>query len=427
MDLKGKKILILGGKAATVNVVQLAKRLGIETYVTGIQEGGQAKELADHTFLAGSEEHDKLIEYIRDNQIDGVMTGSAEFQIQQMIKLCAKAGLYCYATEEQWNATQDKRNFKDLCKKYGIPGVPEFSVNDVLSDADFPVIVKPVDGCSSIGISVCRSNEELIIAKQKALDASASKSIIIERYIDNGGLTHVVKYLVVDGKFYMEIMGDRYVLNHGLITAVTFFPSKNTGLYMKTIDPYVADMFHSIGFDNGVFFFQALPDGDRIFVYEMGLRTGGGMTYKITEAASGNNDLEMLINYALTGKMCEANDISFINPFLNGKQAASLAIPLRTGTISKVRGTELISEIEGVVNYTHFCDVNDTILPKHINTLSQLYGRVMVVRDSKKELFDSLKSIRDAISVLDADGNEMIIWDTFDRLYGEFCAKTQKV
>ena len=419
-DLKGKKLLLLGGKAATVNVVQLAKKMGIETYVTGIQEGGQAKEIADHTLIVGSEEHEKLIDYIHANHINGVMTGSAEFQIQQMIKLCKKAGLPCYATEEQWNATQDKRNFKDLCKKYGVPGVPEYSVDEELSDSDFPVIVKPVDGCSSIGISVCRNNDELRDAKKKALEASEAKKIIIERYIENGGLTHVIKYVVVDGKFYMEIMGDRYVLNNGLITAITFFPSKNTDLYLNTIDSKVKDMFLSIGFNNGVFFFQALPDGANIYVYEMGLRTGGGMTYKITEAACGNNDLEMLINYALTGKMCNDSDVQTINPYLNGKQAASLALPLIPGTISKVIGMDVIPNIEGVVNFTHFCDVGDAILPKHINTLSQLFGRIMVVRNSKKELFESLKTIRDNISVLDVDGNEMIVWDTYDKIYDDF-------
>lgn len=418
--LKGKKLLILGGKAATVNVVQLAHKLGIETYVTGIEEGGQAKDIADHTFLVGSEEYDKLIQIIKENQIDGVMTGSAEFQIQHMIKLCAKAGLPCYATEEQWNATQDKRNFKDLCKRFGVPGVPEFSPNDILSDDDFPVIVKPVDSCSSIGISVCRNNDELKIAKLKALEASEAKKIIIEKYIENGGLTHVIKYVVVEGKFYMEIMGDRYVLNNGLITAITFFPSKNTDLYLNSIDSKVKDMFLSIGFKNGVFFFQALPDGDNIYVYEMGLRTGGGMTYKITEAACGNNDLEMLVNYALIGRMCDDNDVKTINPYLNGKQAASLALPLIPGKISKVVGMDMILGMEGVVNFTHFCDEGDAILPKHINTLSQLFGRVMIVRDSREELFESLKTIRDNISVLGVDGKEMIIWDTFDKIYNDF-------
>ncbi len=415
-SLRGKKILILGGKAATVNVVQLAHKMGIETHVTGIQEGGQAKEIADFTLLAGSEEHDKLMQYIRKNHIDGVMTGSAEFQVQEMIKLCAKAGMYCYATEAQWQATQDKRNFKDLCKQFGLPGVPEYSANGELKEKDFPVIVKPVDSCSSIGISVCYNSAELALAKEKALEASASRNILIEKYIQNGGITHVVKYVAVDGEFFMEVMGDRYVLNNGLITAITFFPSFNTGRYMKTIDPKVKDMFLSIGFNNGVFFFQAIPDKDDIYIYEMGLRTGGGMTYKITEATSGNNDLEMLIHYAITGEMCEEEDIKTIDPYLKGKKAASLAMPLRVGTIAKVEGADKIKIIDGVVNFTHFCDEGDTILPKHVNTLSQLYGRVMIVRDNKEDLIAGLKEIRNTISVKDTEGNDMILWDTFDHI-----------
>ena len=418
--LKGKKLLILDGKAATVNVVQLAHRLGIETHVTGIQEGGQAKEIADFTLLAGSEEHDKLIKYIRDNYIDGVMTGSAEFQVQQMIKLCAKAGLPCYATEEQWDATQDKRNFKDLCKKFNVPGVPEFSINDVLKEGDFPVIVKPVDSCSSIGISVCYNNEELKVAKEKALEASESKKIIIERYINNGGLTHNIKYVVVDGEFYMEAMCDRYVVNGGLITAVSFFPSINTARFLETIDKNVKDMFLSIGFRNGVFFLSAIPEDDNIYIYEMGLRTGGGMNYKITEATSGNNDLEMLINYAVTGKMCEKEDLETIDPYLKGKYAASLAMPLRVGTIAEIKGIEDVQNMTGVVNFTHFCDTGDTIQEKHINTLSQLFGRVMIVRDDRQSLLKGLNEIRNTIAVKDTYGYDMILWETFDELYLKF-------
>lgn len=419
-NLTGKKLLVLGSAGSTVNVVKMAKKMGLYVVTTGNPKEGQAADLADEAIGFSTDDYPALVEFIKTNHIDGVMTGSSEFNVLNMIKLCKMANLPCYATEEQWDATQDKRHFKDLCKRFGVPGVPEFGVDDVLTEKDFPVIVKPADCCSSIGISICHNNEELAIAKEKALEASASKKILIERYIDNGGVTHVVKYVVVDGEFYMEVMGDRYVLQNGLITAVTFFPSMNTESYMKTIDNKVKDMFMSIGFDNGVFFFQAIPENEKIYVYEMGLRTGGGMTYKITEASSGNNDLEMLIHYAITGEMCEDKDVKTIDPYLKGRQAASLAMPSRVGTIGQVIGANSIEGIKGVVNYTHFRDVGDTILPKQVNTLNQLFGRVMIVRDNKDSLFDGLKQIRDSITIKDTDGNDMILWETFDEIYSNF-------
>ncbi len=419
-SLTGKKLLILGGGAATVNVVKQARQLGLYTIVTGITDRGQAKDIADETLLIGSEEHDKLVEFIRQNHIDGVMTGSSEFQIRNMIELCQKAGLPVYATKKQWDICQDKRNFKDLCARFGVPGVPEYDVDGHISFQDFPVIVKPVDSCSSIGIRICRYPDELQEAILFAKQVSPSKRVLIEKYIENEGLTHVIKYAVIDGKFYMEVMGDRYVLNNGLITALTLFPSKNTALYLDSIDPKVEEMFRSIGFLNGVFFFQAIPDGKSIYIYEMGLRTGGGMTYKITAEAGGVNDLEMLIRYAVNGEMVDYESTISIDPFLNGKKAASVAIPLRPGFIISVSGIDSIQSIPGVVNFTHFYEEGDEVKPSYVNTLQQLYGRVMMVRDSEKELFDSLRILRESIIITDSNGNNMILWDTFDKIYRNY-------
>ena len=47
--------------------------------------------------------------------------------------------------------------------------------------------MKPVDGCSSIGISVCKDKSEVRPAYHKAMDASASKRIIAQKYIENHG------------------------------------------------------------------------------------------------------------------------------------------------------------------------------------------------------------------------------------------------
>ena len=78
------------------------------------------------------------------------------------------------------------------------------------------------------------------------------------------------------------------------------------------------------------------------------------------------------------------------------------------------------AQTEGIINYTHFCDEGDVILPQHMNTLSQLFGRIMVVKDTRSELMETLNQIRRSISILDADGKEMILWDTFDEIYQGF-------
>lgn len=416
-SLKGKKILILGGTAPCVHVTRFAKEMGAYVYVAdNIPGKGPAKSIADEAVLISTNDYDALLKFVKEHQIDGILTGPGEFNIVNAMTVSKMAGLPFYCDKNQWDICQDKRHFKDFCKQYGLPGVPEYNVDDVLTDKDFPVIVKPVDGCSSRGINICHNQEEYVVAKNAALAASKAGRILVEKYVNNGGITIDAKYVVVDGRFHLEAIGDRHVLNGGLITAISFYPSKYHEAFMEQVDPYVAKAFTAIGMKNGAFFFQAIPDGDKIYIYEMGLRVSGGMIYNMTEATSGNNTLKMLIHYVTTGTMCEENDEAMINADFNGKVASTMAFPLKTGKIGKVTGFEEVSHYPGVIDLTRYYNEGDEILPKHVNTLDQLFARIMVSSDSNEKLLSLISKIRHNTSVKNIEGEEMIIWDTVDEL-----------
>lgn len=412
-SLKGKKILILGGTSPCVHVTRFAKEMGAYVYVAdNIPGKGPAKSLADEAVLISTNDYDALLTFVMENHIDGILTGPGEFNIVNAMTVSKMAGLPFYCNKEQWDICQDKRHFKDFCKRYGLPGVPEYSTDEILTDADFPVIVKPVDGCSSRGINICHNQDEYATAKKAALAASKSEKILVEKYINNGGITIDAKYVVVDGRFHLEAIGDRHVLNGGLITSISFYPSKYRVVFMEQVAPYVARAFTAIGLKNGAFFFQAIPDGDKIYIYEMGLRVSGGMIYNMTEATSGNNTLKMLIHYGATGTMCEDKDEKMIDAAFNGKVAATMAFPLRTGRIGKVTGFDEIRNYSGVIDLTTYYNEGDEILPKYVNTLDQLFARVMIVSDTMANLMIAIDNIRGHTSVKDVSGEEMIIWDT---------------
>ena len=414
-SLKGKKLLVLGGSASNVQLVRFAQQMGAFVYVADNKNNRPGKEIADEAVMVSCDDYHSLSDYITKHKIDGISTGAGEWNVINAIHLSQKTGLRYYANYDQWCYCQDKRNFKNLCKKYNVPTVPEFDQYSTLNESDFPVIVKPVDGCSSRGIKICYNKKELKTAIKDALKLSSSPNVIIEKYIDNGGVTIDAKYVVVDGSFYLEAIGERYVLENGLITAFSYYPSRYLDIFMKKIHPFVKAMFDSIGFHNGVFFFQAIPDGDNIYVYEMGLRVSGGMIYNMTEAAGCNNAMKMLIYYTLTGKMCEKEDLCSIDPKFHGHQAATVALPLHIGKIAEIIGIDKVKTLPGVVDVTQYYDVGHSCLPNHINTLDQLFARIMVVETSKDDLRHKLKEIRRLVSVRDENKNELINWSTFDK------------
>lgn len=421
-SLKGKKVLILGATAPCVHVTTFAREMGAYVYVADpYEEKGPAKKIADECITIDTTDYSTLIDLIKEKEINGVLTGPGEFNIVNAMIISKMAGLPFYCTKEQWDICQDKRNFKDFCITYGIPIVPEFNANEELPYDSYPVIVKPVDGCSSRGISVCWNADEYKTAKEDALAVSKSKKLLVEKYVNNGGVTIDAKYVAIDkDHILLEAIGDRYVLNGGLITAISFYPSRYYDKFIEQVDPYVSKAFNSINLNKGAFFFQAIPDGDNIYIYEMGLRVSGGMIYKLTEATSGNNTLKMLIHQCVTGEMCDLDDIGIIDPLLKGKVASTMALPLRVGTIDTVQGFDGIEHCENVIDFTSYYQIGDVIETCHLNTLDQLFARIMVVADNHDKLFDSLKMIRDRVSIKDNFGNEMIIWDTFDRIYNDY-------
>lgn len=74
----------------------------------------------------------------------------------------------------------DKERTKQILKYYKIPQVP-FQTSNTKLIIPFPVIVKPANGGSSIGISVANNKKEYKKAIKKA--SKFDKKIIVEKYI----------------------------------------------------------------------------------------------------------------------------------------------------------------------------------------------------------------------------------------------------
>lgn len=423
IKINGKKLLVLGGGSASVNVVKYAREMGVKTYVVDYLDGGEAKKLGDEQAVISTIDYDALAAYMKENDIDGVMTGASEFNIVNTMRLCKKTGKPFYATEEQWNICQNKQNFKQLCRDYGVPCVPEYDQEHPESFC-YPVIVKPTDGCSARGISVCENREEYEAAKEKALAYSNEKKLIVEKFIQNGGTTMSVRYIVREGKLFLHAVGDRYVLDDtkgkALITAAAFYPSKHTDYYIKHVDEKVKRMFEGIGLKNGALFMESCFADGEVWFYEMGLRISGGMTYLITEKTNDVNELKMLICHAVTGSMCEEADVKKINPYLNGYYTASLCIPLSEGTISEIKGVEEIKATPCVNTFTQYWHEGETIEARHIGTLDQLFARVSVIVKNKEDLTEVIDKIIDTISIRDTEGKEMFITSKLKDIYNDY-------
>lgn len=416
MEQPKKKLLILGGTSATLDLVKNAKEMGIYTIVTDYLECGVAKEIADETASVSTTDLDGLAQLIKERNIDGVFCGPSEFNIRNLIRLCEKTGLHCYTTMDLWDNCANKDTFKNFCIKFGVDCPKEYLVDENSSDEelaciDFPVIVKPVDGHSSNGIAVCHDAKSLRDACIVARNYSTNKRILVEQYIDNGGELFGARYIISNRKAYPYLLIDTYVADpinkKSLISHFTYTPSKYSEYYMKNMDASVRNMLEGMGLKNGTAFFQALPYNGKIYFHEMGYRLSGGMLFKFTMPLMGINDMKMMIRFSLGGEMCTEEERNKLDVTCGNKIGAQLNIPLSVGTISRIEGLEVAKSIPCLQDFIQYYNIGDTITEKVIGTLGQHFGRFTLIADDTNEISDAVETITKSLLIYDANGNLM--------------------
>ena len=410
------KLLILGGTSASLDIVKTAKSLGFYTIVTDIDNGGPAKDIADEVLQISTTDLNALELFIKDNSIDGVFCGPSEFNLKNVINLCDQTGIRCYATPEQWEICSNKETFKNYCKANNVPTAPEYDIEDFYNDEiertiDYPLIVKPVDGCSSKGITICYDKKDVLSAYDYALSWSTCKRVVIEKYIDNGGSIFSFRYLLKDGEFYPYLMFDTYIADpinkKYLISAFTYFPSELTETFFRDIDKPVRKMFKDMGLKNGTAFIQSIPCNGKIYCHEMGFRLSGGMIFKITEPMMGINDMKMMVRYAGGGEMITEEELYNLSHIKTDKVMAQLMIPLDCGTISKIEGLDEIKNWDNVTDFLQYYREGETVKESYMGTLMQHFGRFTLKADNKQEMIDIVNRIEQTLKITNDQGMDM--------------------
>lgn len=416
-ELRGRKLLILGGTHASLDAVRVAQSMGVHVTVTDEAPRSErvAKQVADAVAQISTGDISGLTELITREGIDGVFCGPSEFNIKNMIRLCAVAGLPCYATEELWNRCADKTLVKRYCEGNGVKMPEEYPLSLFTEEgADgvvkYPVAVKPVDGCSSKGVTVCYCRSEVLTAVEKAKSLSVVGRAFVERYIDNGGRLFNVRYLLCDGEAYPYLAIDTFISDpverKRLISALSRYPSILEAEYMRTADGAVRKMLRDMGLRNGTVFLQMLPLDGEFYCMDMGFRLSGGLFYKLTEPMMGISDMKMMIRYALGGKMCTEAELGRIRS-RRSLCFAQLTTPIEAGRIARIDGGDAVRADEAVIDCLQYYKEGDTVSESVIGTLGQHLFRISMITDTEAELHEAITRVQDCIRVTDTKGAEM--------------------
>lgn len=410
-NLKGKRLLILGGMRISCEIVKKAKDMGIYTLVADYNkiEDSPGKQIADEAVDLSVTDVDAVVDYVKKNAIDGIFVGFNDMLLPYYAEICERTGLPCYGTKKQFEILIAKDQYKALCRQFGVPTIPEYDIND--EHIKYPVLVKPVDNSGSRGITICHNRQELDEAVEIGRKASKTGKVLIERYMDGREVT--VFWTFQNGNYYLSALANRHVKHNQGKDVIPLpvgytFPSVYLPKYRKEVEDRCKQMFHHLGLKDGMMFMQCKVENGTCYMYDLGYRLTGSLEYKILERVCGYNPLEMMIFHALTGKMGEKSIADKAVPEFK-TPAFNVSCLCAPGTIAEIKGIDEVKvfhEVEGVV-IAHTS--GETITEQMRGLLAQITVRILGSVKSKEQLLPIMQKIDDTIHFIGTEGEELLL------------------
>lgn len=411
MKLRGKRLLVLGCTNNAPDVKSFADKNGVTIVVAGLAFSDEIKAIAQEMYVVDLLDREALQQTILQNHIDGVFVGGNENLISATIDVCEKMGLPFYSSRKLWDTLMNKRVFKQACRKYGVPTMEDYEINEATLEEDakklsYPVVIKPVDNCGSTGVMKCEKAEDFAELYQFAKRNSKSGQVTVEEF--NDGFEICVYYTFVDGKVTVSSMADKYVRGTAEsfipLSEIYAYPSQHLPLFLEKIDKNMRKMLLGLGIKNGITSMQGFYKDGNIKFFEMGYRLGGTAQYRYTEHINGINSLHMMMEHALTGKM--GGDQSLDNAAFQ-KPCCTLTLMSKGGTVARIEGLEEARKYPGVLHIENRYKVGDTI--KASRTVSQFHIRLYIVADNEEQMKEKINHLQTSIQAYDTNGEPMLI------------------
>lgn len=404
--LEGKKLLILGGGADMISVTKQAQSLGCIVYIIDYYDTlrSPAKLVADHCSDISIFDTELVVNYIKENRIDGVLTGYTDSYLMQYQTICHAAGLPCYGTEQAFGIATDKMLFKKACLESGvgvIPGTNAYDFETVTAFAEttgYPLMLKPTDNSGSRGVIKCETAEELKSCYEYALSFSKSQNVIVEKYMDCDSV--VCSYQLAGGKSKLSAFCDRDVYisdeDGSAITIEARYPSPYLDRFLTEQDDRMKKMFAQNGFIDGTVGVMGFVNDKGFYWCEMTYRLSGGHHYTVIQDQTGINGLALMIEFAVTGEV-KSYDPSKENPLFR-EYCGMIHIPGISGKqVASMEGLDQISALPFVMEVCGELRPGQTVGKK--GTTAQTLASVWIKGRDRKDYERNVETVKTMLHV----------------------------
>ncbi len=392
-ELSGKRILILGAGAWQAPYIQKAKKLGLRVFATDWEDSAPGAPVADVFRRIDLRDKERSLAFASESRVEAIFT-SADIGVPTAAFVAGKLGLR-YHSQEVALAATNKRVMRDKAKASGLSGPRYFpcrSLADALAgsrEIGFPLIMKPVDNCSSRGVSVVEDARHLKNYYRECERASFSGEIIIEELMQ--GTEGSIEALVEDGKAVLLGVCDkqksplpyRYDLQLN-------YPGSYSNQQFVAINEFAQRLVDGFEIKNGIIHVEIMITANSVRLIELAVRgCGSNVITHLIPAMTGFDVMEYLFLRAFGMR----KDITFTED----RPGLLRFIMLKPGKIKAITGVAAAWKTKGVLDLKIEREAGDIIA--EVKDGRSRPGYMLLVANSKEQLEAIAKSVEERLAV----------------------------
>lgn len=309
MDIKMKKLMLLGGSRYALPVIEAAHRLGIYVITCDYLPHNFAHKYSDEYCDVSIVNKDKTLEIAQKLKVDGIMSFACDPGVVTAAYIAEKMGLPNVGPYESVCILQNKGKFRKFLSENGfnVPMAKSYhNVEDAISDIrifNWPVIVKPTDSAGSKGVTRVDHPNELKAKIQYALSFSNSKEFIIEDFIVQKGFSSDTDSFAVDGELkFVSFNSQRFdeKAKNPYTPSAYSWPSFMTDEHQEELKNEIQRLLKLLNMKTAVYNIETREGIDgKAYIMEISPRGGGNRLSECLRYATGVDMITNMVKYSV--------------------------------------------------------------------------------------------------------------------------------
>lgn len=304
MNVKNKRLLILGAGRGQVGLYKAAKEMGIWTIAGTMPDNNPpCIQLADEVCFMNIAKPDEVVEKAKHLKIDGIATCCLDTGISALGKTCDELG-FVGLTEKAAVMCNDKSKMKKAFIDGGVSTAQYFEISneleleEALAKIQLPVIIKATDLQGSNGIYISKTREAAFEGFREAMKKTKRAYCIVEEYIE--GYEFGAQAFVYQGEvLYVMPHGDETFMSHTAVPVGHYVPLEcDDDIYRQT-EEVVRKAIKAIGLNNCAVNVDLIQRDGRVYMIELTGRVGANCLPELVQINFGIEYYKMIAAMAV--------------------------------------------------------------------------------------------------------------------------------